>query len=447
MPGGVNEWVSLIINLICTWIAVDFMDKGFQPKYSGRKRAAAWFFASAAYFLLLTFLNYLTEFEGIMGLSYGLPLFIYGITSLKGSKREMAAMSAAWVLIAFLGYYITASAVRMLTGRSLDNLYETRFHVYQYSMTAVILRLVMAKLVLAAKKKMSGGSGGEELILAGAFTAIFLEANGIVMLDSGNLGQAGKNLLSFGLLPVLLAIIASLVYFYHRLDRKNKEKLMEEYDRLQLQQQREKLEQLNQMCSELGSFRHDLTGMLDTVSGMLQNRRYKEAGLCLDRMDRRLKDCSLPVKATGNEGLDMALLRTTKTCREQGIDFHYAVGGNIRNFDPLDMGILFFNLLGNAVEACARQTHKENTEIILHIWQKAGGIVCHLENTIEHSVLDGNPALQSQKEEKLRHGFGLKSIRSIVEGCGGSYRVWEEDGMFLQEIRVPVPIAGPGCSC
>lgn len=439
MPGGENGWMVLANNLICAWIAVDYMDRGFSPKYAGRRRCIAYACGMASYFLLVTAFNYLVGYEGVLGFGYSVILYIYGFAALKGSRGQMAVMSAIWVLIAFFGYYITASVARLATGFSLQYLHEIGLTLFYLSISSTVLKLVMAKFAVAAKKGMSGKSGAEELILAGAFSAVFLVVTGIVMLDVGNLSQDDKNLLSFSLLFGFLGIILSLAYFYHRIDGKNKEKLTAEYDRRQFMQQREQLEQLSQMCSELGRFRHDMTGMLDTVSGMLQNGKQEEALLCLYRMDSRLRNCPAPVKSTGNEGLDMALLRTNQSCRERGIDFHYAVGGNVRAYDAMDMGILFYNLLGNAVEACARLEREANAEISLQIWGKSEGILCRLENTIGESVLKKNPVLQSHKPEKLSHGFGLRSIRNIVEGCRGSYQISEEEGVFLQEIWLPLP--------
>lgn len=429
----------LLINLVCAWIAIDYMDRGFLPRYSGRRRRLAYVCGMAAYFLLVTAFNFLVGFEGVMGFGYGLVLFLYGLAALKGSRRQMAVMSVIWVLIAFFGYYITASVTRLAMGWSLEYLHSAGFTSLHLNMSSTILKLVMAKLVLAAKKGMSGKSGAEELILAGAFAAVFLVVTGIVMLDLGHLSQNDKNLLSFMLLFGFLGIILALVCFYHRIDKKNREELSAEYDRRQFMQQKEQLEQLNQVCSELGRFRHDLTGMLDTVLGMLRGGKPEEALLCLQRMDGRLKDCPAPAKSTGNEGLDMALLRTNRSCREQGIDFHYVVGGNIGDLDTMTLGILFYNLLGNAVEACGRLKQREDAEISLYIWRREDGILCRLENTVGESVLEKNPGLQSHKPETWSHGFGLKSIRGIVADYGGSYGISEEDGMFRQEIWLPLP--------
>lgn len=56
------------------------------------------------------------------------------------------------------------------------------------------------------------------------------------------------------------------------------------------------------------------------------------------------------------------------------------------------------------------------------------------DNTITGSVLEKNPLLRTSKKEK--HGFGMESIREIVERYRGSYGYQEENGRFLQRITL-----------
>ena len=92
--------------------------------------------------------------------------------------------------------------------------------------------------------------------------------------------------------------------------------------------------------------------------------------------------------------------------------------------DSLDMGNLIDNLLKNGIEACEGLEGKGRVEIVI---RKENGIVeIEMENTIKESVLKTNPEMKSTKQEKDKSGFGLESIRKIIELYRGEYLCREE---------------------
>ena len=98
----------------------------------------------------------------------------------------------------------------------------------------------------------------------------------------------------------------------------------------------------------------------------------------------------------------------------------------------MDIGILYYNLLSNAIEANAGNDKERKIE--LNIWNKGNRIYCHLENSIHNSIMKENPGLMTTKEEKESHGFGMQKILEIVNKYDGVYECKEEDGNFIQEF-------------
>ena len=90
----------------------------------------------------------------------------------------------------------------------------------------------------------------------------------------------------------------------------------------------------------------------------------------------------------------------------------------------MDMGNLVDNLLRNGIEACEGQDGTGQVEIVV---RKENGVVeIEMENTIRESVLRNNPEMKSTKPGKERHGFGMESIRKIIDLYHGKYACWEE---------------------
>ena len=73
-------------------------------------------------------------------------------------------------------------------------------------------------------------------------------------------------------------------------------------------------------------------------------------------------------------------------------------------------------------------------EVEIIVKREQEGIAIEVGNNIRESVISSNPYLKSHKKESMRHGFGMGSIREIVEKYHGEYSYWEEDNWFMQKI-------------
>lgn len=135
---------------------------------------------------------------------------------------------------------------------------------------------------------------------------------------------------------------------------------------------------------------------------------------------------------TGNEGVNAMLMKTVPECSEKGIAFRYVVLGHIDDVDSMDMGILLYNLLSNAVEAAEKKEGRKEAEIIIR--REGSELEINLENSTAAPLSGQNPGLQSRKKDPEYHGFGMESIHKIVEKYQGEYFFWEEPNRFCQRI-------------
>ena len=63
-----------------------------------------------------------------------------------------------------------------------------------------------------------------------------------------------------------------------------------------------------------------------------------------------------------------------------------------------------------------------------------------IENYYMHELSLQNGLPQTTKPDTNNHGYGLKSIVSIVELYGGTAEVKAEDGIFLLSLIIPIPL-------
>ncbi len=139
---------------------------------------------------------------------------------------------------------------------------------------------------------------------------------------------------------------------------------------------------------------------------------------------------------TGNKALDVIITEKNLTCESRGIAFTKTIDGKAVSFlTEGDLFALFGNLLDNAIEAVSEVQHKGKRYINLSLRQLGEGIVrieCMNYYEGDRVFRDGLP--KSTKGDDLNHGFGMRSIRQIVQKYSGEMSVSAEEGVFSVAI-------------
>lgn len=434
MSGAGIEISDIIINLLSTAIAVEYMDHGFEKKYTGIKRYLLLLFGFVLYYLVVTLMNRWMAFEGLMGACYAAALIIYACLALKGTVREKIWRGVLWVVIALFSAYLVFVVLGLMTGEDLRSSLNSRNELKIYlSVAGTIFKFSLGRLVLALMRRRSKGTGQiEEWVMSGAFFMVFILAVCMFRLELGDISQNVRYYLYLWILVGFCGIIAFLEYFHRKLEKRDREANQLRLRNQEKEKQEEQIKHLWQMNREANRIRHNMKGKLDIVYQFAEKGEMDSVVYYIDQIDREIRDYPELPQDTKNVGLNAALIKCLRECHDRKIDFRYMVVGNMSLIDSMDMGILFYNLLSNAIEACEKA--EEDREIDLNIWNENDKIYCQLENSICESVLKNNVHMETTKQDKELHGYGMKSIHEIISRYRGMYNCWEEEGIFHQEF-------------
>lgn len=138
---------------------------------------------------------------------------------------------------------------------------------------------------------------------------------------------------------------------------------------------------------------------------------------------------------TGNELLNVFVMDKSLYCEQNGITLSCMVDGSKLEFmEAGDLYCLFGNILDNALESVIKIQEKEKRVINLSVKAVNNMLFIQSDNyyTGELKLKDGVP--QTTKEDEMWHGFGLKSIKMIVQKYGGELSMHAEDGVFHLSI-------------
>lgn len=140
----------------------------------------------------------------------------------------------------------------------------------------------------------------------------------------------------------------------------------------------------------------------------------------LDEMDKQIKTYD-GIAVTENATLSIVLTEKNMICQKYHIQLLPMVDGAAIDFmDPQDIYPLFSNMIDNAIE-CLRQVADEEKRVInLSVTRKGGlvSIACSNYCQEQPGFSDGLPI--TSKQDSTRHGFGVKSIRYLVQKYGGN---------------------------
>lgn len=141
---------------------------------------------------------------------------------------------------------------------------------------------------------------------------------------------------------------------------------------------------------------------------------------------------------TGNELLDTVLTEKKLLASKSHIEMVCMADATLLTQIPvIDMYRIIGNAIDNAIEANKKITDTDARFIEVKIFKKLGLEIIQIENpSTDRTPLHSAPE-SSSKKEKAAHGFGLKSIKELVEKNNGFIKVQQQDYLFILRIAFP----------
>lgn len=177
---------------------------------------------------------------------------------------------------------------------------------------------------------------------------------------------------------------------------------------------------------------HDLKHQIAALDGEKAKALKQEVNAIVDRYNAKFQ--------TGNAALDTILTRTNFVCLERKIELTCNADGAALGFvSEVDTYSLFGNILDNAIEAVEKMQDENKRVIILAVEKHGNFVYVHAENYFSGQLNYQKGEISTTKTDSALHGYGLKSIRMIVEKYDGNLLINVKDGnRFCLEIMFPV---------
>ncbi len=230
------------------------------------------------------------------------------------------------------------------------------------------------------------------------------------------------------LLLVSVAMTTIMVAGYSALTLRSEQQALQQILRereSQYEFSRENIEMINRKAHDL---KHQIRA-LEQVSDEERRQQLRQTRKAIDFYDAVVK--------TGNEALDTLLTEKSVYCSNRSIRLSCTVSTKqLEKIGVVDLYTLLGNAIDNAIESVDR-LEEEKRVISLTIRDQGKMLYLQVDNYYE-GVIEMEEGLPlTTKEDKDNHGYGVKSMRMIVERYRGTMRINTDGQIFSLQILIP----------
>ena len=207
-------------------------------------------------------------------------------------------------------------------------------------------------------------------------------------------------------------------------------KLLMKKEQDQYRMTKENIALINQKC-------HDMKHQIQAI----RSASVEEREAYLSELEETIQIYESMVK-TGNEVLDTILTDKSLYCKDRGIKISCVVDGSQMGFiHTIDLYTLLGNAIDNAIEAVEKFSTIEKRQIDVMAYRQQNFLVLNIINPVKiEPVYEESDELPvTIKGDKRYHGFGLPSMKFILEKYEGHLNVKVEDGCFDLKMLIPIP--------
>lgn len=209
------------------------------------------------------------------------------------------------------------------------------------------------------------------------------------------------------------------------------------YEKQKNAMQKEYYEKLLEKEKETRAFRHDIMNDLLEIRYFCYNKDFQKATDYLDNMLSNLQHIYNLTYNVGNDTINVILNYYLNSLSDK---YKVIVEGHIDglSINQRDLSIVVSNIVENAVEALEKYG---SGELYFSVLEGNRYIRICVENDFD-GVLgkEKNGIIQTSKNDKQLHGYGLKNTKKIVEKYNGNYCVNVCNHKYVVTIDLEKPV-------
>lgn len=184
---------------------------------------------------------------------------------------------------------------------------------------------------------------------------------------------------------------------------------------------------------------HEFNNQLAVIKGMIERGNGSDNILDYISQIQSLPDSTKHLVNTRRSVADVVINQKLSVADSKNIDFRVQLDDlSSVKLPDYALVVILANVIDNAIEAADKVKDDKKRKISLKIKVIEGVTFINIENYTDSPVVIKNNKVVTSKGDKMKHGYGLLNVSSIVAQYGGFYtlRYDEEKCMFVVSIQI-----------
>ncbi len=363
-------------------------------------------------------------------------LFFLVTLNFEGSIRSRLMMVFTWIMFEMAIEVVVVAGMMVTLQITLEEITNNDVLLVLGCAFITIISLIVIKLVqLIIKKRKSL----EKISYIESFQILIIPMCSIVILFAFLDTLMRYNIVSWLIILSMVLIVFINVFFFYLFDRlKEIEEL--KYNNELLKSQSEyyvKIEEsVNSSFDKVRTIKHDLKHQLLFLKSKSTENSVNLLGELNERLDILIGETLTDevVDYTKNIKLNRLLNYKLYDVIKRGIDVDVKINiSEYVNFDEKSMYIILGNAIDNAVENFSSEKNT-NSKITLTIVEDNNNLIMIITNPHSNKLIFKNGLPITDKEDKIMHGIGLRSIKKIVDDKKGYLKIKSTNNIFSLEV-------------
>ncbi len=227
----------------------------------------------------------------------------------------------------------------------------------------------------------------------------------------------------------VLLINFTVFFLYDSLAKLYLEKQTQDFIEQQNRYYENELKIINASLEASSILRHDMKNHLHAIFTDINNGNIIEAQQHIsDIVD--VYNAGTEIIHTGYPSIDSIVNFKLQTAKQEGIKVN--ISSSIPpdlNFSSFDSTVILGNLLDNALRAVPSVSEDGFIDLTLHY--SRGMLIIKVSNPFNNEVNIVDGRVITSKADKKNHGFGLRSVKEVVEKYNGNVEITTDNNVFV----------------
>ena len=367
------------------------------------------------------------------------------ISNIKNPYLNLATLLIVLILLSF--YYESGMWTRIInivTFMGIGMLFEPvallllhamNFHMgesYKYYFVMVICSFVRGNVMyilskLISKKGMQIADFPKEIlgVLVMVFTFTVLNCCFVILLSL----EAGSEKSLLMCASIVISIVLTDYFMLYMMERFNYLVQKQYEDAMYREEMHYKdiyYEEAEKQNKEVQKLKHDMKHKLHELYHLVENSDGQELSEKIGAMCKEFEQID-EKQYSDNPIVDSVLRIKFGRAKARGIKVETSIRiPKQMQLDHGDIGVLYGNLVDNAVEACSKVPEGQRFVKIENKYQ-SGILLLIITNS---KTGKKNKSLKTTKKDNIRHGHGVQSVRKVIEKYNGTVSFTDKGDIF-----------------